>query len=228
MSHYVLSDIHGEIDRFHKMLDLIDFSSEDTLYIIGDVIDRGPEGVALLQEIKNTPNMVLLLGNHEYIMLDYFAPTATEVEIRRWNRNGNEPTLVAWNRLTPEQQEELLSYVRSLPSSLDLTVNQRDFHLVHGFVADNVHDQVWLRPMPDWENPLPGRTVIIGHTKVSSLGRTQEEKEAYLADLAAKGEHLRIRHLPHYIDIDCGCGYFDMPMRNLACLRLEDMAEFYA
>ena len=42
---YCMSDIHGELDRFKAMLDLINFSSDDTLYIIGDVIDRHPGGV---------------------------------------------------------------------------------------------------------------------------------------------------------------------------------------
>ena len=71
MAHYVVADIHGEADRFHAMLEKIQFSDEDTLYIIGDVIDRGPDGIKLLQEIMNTPNMVMLLGNHEYMMLQY-------------------------------------------------------------------------------------------------------------------------------------------------------------
>ena len=43
MAHYVVSDIHGEDDRFHKMLKLIRFSKQDTLYILGDVVDRGAE-----------------------------------------------------------------------------------------------------------------------------------------------------------------------------------------
>ena len=71
MVHYVVADIHGEADRFHAMLEKIRFSDEDTLYIIGDVIDRGPDGIKLLQEIIHTPNMVMLLGNHEYMMLQY-------------------------------------------------------------------------------------------------------------------------------------------------------------
>ena len=52
MSIYVMSDIHGEADLFHAMLEQIGFSESDTLYILGDVIDRGPDGIALLQEIR--------------------------------------------------------------------------------------------------------------------------------------------------------------------------------
>ena len=51
MAHYALSDVHGEGDRFHRMLEKLRFSREDTLYILGDVIDRGPDGIALLREI---------------------------------------------------------------------------------------------------------------------------------------------------------------------------------
>ena len=67
---YCMSDIHGELDRFKAMLDLINFSSDDTLYIIGDVIDRHPGGVEILKIIKDTPNMFMLLGNHEQMCLD--------------------------------------------------------------------------------------------------------------------------------------------------------------
>ena len=58
---YCMSDIHGEIDRFHEMLQLIQFSEEDILYILGDVIDRKPSGVDILREIMDTPNIIMLL-----------------------------------------------------------------------------------------------------------------------------------------------------------------------
>lgn len=38
---YCVSDIHGELDKLERMLELIRFSDADHLYIIGDVIDRG-------------------------------------------------------------------------------------------------------------------------------------------------------------------------------------------
>lgn len=37
---YVISDIHGCYDKYIKMLEKIRFSSEDTLYVLGDVLDR--------------------------------------------------------------------------------------------------------------------------------------------------------------------------------------------
>ena len=40
---YVMSDIHGCYEKYRQMLDLIRFCEEDTLYILGDVVDRGPD-----------------------------------------------------------------------------------------------------------------------------------------------------------------------------------------
>ena len=34
-------------------------------------------------------------------------------------------------------------------------------------------------------------------------------------------------HRDNIIDIDCGCGNLRSEHRRLACLRLDDMAEFY-
>ena len=44
MSTYVMSDFHGRHDLFLRMLEKISFCEEDTLYILGDVADRGPDG----------------------------------------------------------------------------------------------------------------------------------------------------------------------------------------
>lgn len=45
-------------------------------------------------------------------------------------------------------------------------------------------------------------------------------------DLEDRGEHLRILHTPGFVNIDCGCGY-DIPIKALACIRLEDIVEYY-
>lgn len=226
MAHYVLSDIHGEGERFHRMLEKIRFSREDKLYILGDVIDRGPGGIALLREIMASSNMELLLGNHEYMMTRYFAPEAAEVEIRRWNRNGNSPTLAAFLRLTPREREEILSYLQTRKPHILLELPGECFYLVHGFPGENLHDEVWGRPGLEDPNPIPGRTLIIGHTPVLLLGRDAQAQQRYGEALMRSGDHLRILHAPGFLDLDCGCGH-GIPFRALACLRLEDRAEFY-
>lgn len=226
MAHYVISDIHGESDRFHAMLEKIRFTDTDTLYIIGDVVDRGPHGITLLQEIMNTPNMVMMLGNHEYMMLQYMHPEATDIDFRRWNKNGNAPTLEEYYRLTEQEQQTILEFLKGLPTHIELTVNGTTFYLIHGFPGENVHDEVWNRPTMESPNPIPNCQLIIGHTPVRSLTVPKEEREEFTAAMLARGEHIHIYHAEGFIDIDCGCGH-DYPIKALSCLRLEDMEEFY-
>ena len=42
---YVLSDIHGNMANFKSILQQIDLQPEDTLYVLGDVVDRYPDGI---------------------------------------------------------------------------------------------------------------------------------------------------------------------------------------
>lgn len=49
---YLISDIHGELHDFKKLLKKIMFDREkDNLIIMGDIFDRGPDGIRLLEFI---------------------------------------------------------------------------------------------------------------------------------------------------------------------------------
>ena len=67
---YVLSDIHGQKRRFESIMKQINLQPEDTLYVLGDVIDRNPDGIKILRKLMAMPNVKMLLGNHEHMMLD--------------------------------------------------------------------------------------------------------------------------------------------------------------
>ncbi len=229
MATYVMSDLHGEYDAFLALLSQIGFSPRDTLYIVGDVIDRGPDGIKLLQYIRGLPNAALLLGNHELMCLQYLSADADEAIRRRWNRNGNFPTLRGLDALTQSERAELAAYLDALPTQCALRVGGRDFLLVHGFPGENRHDRVWNRPKIDEIPPLPpGTTLIVGHTPVCEYvcPGTDEDMYVYSRKLTESGRHFTILHAPGFIDLDCCAGY-GMSAARLACLRLDDMAEFY-
>ena len=50
---YVLSDIHGQMRRFQSVMKQINLQPEDTLYVLGDVIDRYPDGIKILRQSRN-------------------------------------------------------------------------------------------------------------------------------------------------------------------------------
>lgn len=204
----------------------IAFSDNDRLYILGDVVDRGPDGIALLQEIMEMPNVTMLLGNHEYMMLQYFNPDATEVDYRRWNKNGNAPTLAAFRKLSYGEQDRILNFLKARPAHLRLEVHGKCFYLIHGFPGETIHDEVWNRPELDTPNPVPDCHLIVGHTPVLEFIQPESEQEKFAQELESNGDHLKILHASGFTDIDCCCGY-NLPIKALAGIRLEDMEEFY-
>lgn len=64
---YVISDLHGQFDALIKLLDKIEFGYDDELYILGDVIDRGPKSLECVKWIMEQDNILTLLGNHELL-----------------------------------------------------------------------------------------------------------------------------------------------------------------
>ena len=228
MAVYCLSDVHGKKDVFHRMLEKIHFSDADTLFIIGDVVDRGPFGIELLEETMETPNIIMMLGNHELMLADYYSPEADEIQLRRWDRNRNQFTKAAFLARDPAQQETILQYIRELPVRIDLTVGDREFTLLHGFPGKTDFRTVWNRPTgKEKKSPIPGRTLIIGHTPVPAVLYPSEiDEEKYFRELERTGDFVKILHTPAFLDIDCCCGY-NVVGSTLACLRLDDMQEFY-
>ena len=70
MAIYVTSDAHGHVRALDEALSKISLTSDDTLYVLGDMIDRGPDPVGVIKLVRSLPNARVLKGNHEQIMLD--------------------------------------------------------------------------------------------------------------------------------------------------------------
>ncbi len=232
---YVTSDIHGyPLDGFLRLLEKAGFGDQDTLYVLGDVVDRnGDGGVAMLRWMMRQENVTLIKGNHEAMMLDCDFAFSSDVDLTNmrkatleqeynlllWHRNGCLNTLENMLKLKEEDPEELaklLEYVRSAPLYMELTVPMKRFVLVHGGLNGfdpgkgldeySENDLVWTRPEPD-QRYWEDRMVILGHTPTQYLG----------------GEKGRMFETDTWADIDTGAAGGGSPM----LLRLEDMQPFY-
>ncbi|MCL2739744.1 MAG: metallophosphoesterase [Oscillospiraceae bacterium] len=71
-STYIMSDIHGMGDMLQNMLGPggINFSANDRLIVLGDIMDRGPQSAKVFN-LLDRPNVTILPGNHEKFMLDF-------------------------------------------------------------------------------------------------------------------------------------------------------------
>ena len=53
------------LDKYRKLLKKVNFGPDDTLYVLGDVINRGSDGFKIMLDMARRPNVVNLMGNHE-------------------------------------------------------------------------------------------------------------------------------------------------------------------
>ena len=232
---YVTSDLHGyPLDSFKKLLDSAGFCGDDFLFVLGDVIDRnGDGGVETLLWMMEQPNVELILGNHEDMLLNcrFLFEEVTDESLNnldagqlqhmnQWMLNGSKPTMDTLGRLhkkSPETVADIIDYLWSAPFYDSVALDNGDFFLVHGGI-DNFHpdkpmnhysvkDLLWHRPRAD-ERFFENMTTIMGHTPTSYYGVTDG----------------RAFHTPTWIDIDTGAASGGAPM----LLRLDDMQEFYA
>ena len=68
-----IGDIHGCDRALAALIDLIQPTAEDTLVVLGDVVDRGPgtrQAIEQLLELQQRCKLVFLIGNHEEMMIE--------------------------------------------------------------------------------------------------------------------------------------------------------------
>ncbi len=118
VSLYAIGDIQGCHAEFCQLLDLIGFSPRtDRLWLVGDLVNRGPGSLAVLREVKALgAAATAVLGNHDFHLLTVAAGHA-----RQHRRDTIAPILDAPDR------DELLAWVRTKP----LVVAEDDRLLVH-------------------------------------------------------------------------------------------------
>ena len=228
---YVTSDLHGyPLEKFLDFLNKAGFGEEDYLYILGDVIDRGPDGIKILKWMMSQHNVQLILGNHEAMLLacDFLFDEITEESIdnltgsklstyRTWVSNSGQVTLDALMATRRSEIKYILEYLREAPLYDSLTVNGRDFLLVHsglgGFRKDKKMseyiptDLLWTRPSMN-ARYFDDITVVLGHTPTVCYGPEYMGK-------AVKTET--------WVNVDVGVGLGQDPV----LLRLDDMQFIY-
>lgn len=240
---YVLSDIHGQADAFFDILEQINFNDNDVLYILGDIVDRGPKIFEVFDYIEDKPNIHLLMGNHEKMMLDFLDSMGDDIgyengkvysrlvrsNYRLWIGNGGMITYDYLLAKDKKYQENFIKKIKKLPYYKIIDVNNQKYILCHArpvfYQLDGVenptiedmlnaisiapeYEILWNRDLTQYHTP-DGYKVIHGHSPVQyAFGEDDITKYSY----------------DEFINIDCGCA----GKYRLACLRLEDMKEFYS
>ncbi len=228
---YVTSDIHGyPFEKFREMLESVNFSADDFLYVLGDVIDRGDDGIKILRWIMLQPNVQLILGNHEAMMLGsrFVFDEITEKSVNdltgskldaysSWVANGGQKTIDALKIMRSSELEYIFEYLEEAPLIEAVSVNGRDFILTHSGLGNfrkdkklseyTPEDLLWTRPDINTEY-FDGITTVFGHTPTVFYGEEYKGRAVFTDT---------------WINIDTGAATGLCPM----LLRLDDMKEFY-
>lgn len=70
MATYAIGDIQGGYNEFRRLLDLINFNAKDKLWLVGDIVNRGPDSLLVLRFLRTiSDKIVAVLGNHDLHLL---------------------------------------------------------------------------------------------------------------------------------------------------------------
>ena len=228
---YVISDLHGyPLEKFKMLLEKAEFSNNDFLYILGDVIDRnGDGGVEMLRWLMEQDNIELLLGNHEAMLLScafvFDEITNDSIDslideklsfLEVYTQNGGGVTLKHLKEFPSETLGDILDYLRDAPLYEAITVGDNDFILVHAGLGNfrpdkklsaySTDELIWERPNIT-DNYFDDIITVFGHTPTLYYGKEHDGK---------------IIKTKTWIDIDIGASRGREPV----LLRLDDFKEF--
>lgn len=222
---YVVSDIHGNHDLLVDLLRKIKFSRNDTLFVIGDIIDKGKDVPKLFElffeRIKN--NVVLLAGNHEYDFVKFMTKLIKN-DVSDEELVENAKKYLEIDSITIQDIDNIMN--------LPYYYEGDDFLLVHaGVPFDEKGEMIPLDQAPlenlvydrkfkdaDFLPQLP-KCVIFGHTPTFYIS-DKKGKILKFQKPNTKGNSIK-----DYYKIDVDTGNYVTGI--LGCLRLDDMQEFY-
>lgn len=221
---YVMSDVHGCYDKYIRMLQKIDLKQDDQLYVLGDVVDRGPDGIKLLLDIGTRDNVILLRGNHDdiaYYILGCYLNRANkkdsfQKEIRDWLSDGGDTTARQFLLCDEKDKAAALKVIEDALYYVEIKVGNNTFLLSHTVPEKELMEPIEACPLREflWGEPdydemyFEDKMLITGHTPTG------------LIDPEYKG---RIWTGNNHIAVDCGAVYGN----SLGCLCLDTMDEFY-
>lgn len=106
MATYAIGDVQGCFDPLQALLDIVSFNpAHDRLWFVGDLVNRGPQSLAVLRYIKSLGDVAtVVLGNHDLHLI---------LLAEGFGRANKEDTL--GEILTAPDREVLLAWLRAQP-----------------------------------------------------------------------------------------------------------------
>lgn len=224
MATYACADLHGCLDVWKQIQKFL--KQDDTIYVLGDCGDRGPQPWETIKEVLKDSRAIYLKGNHEQMLIDVMEDYLIYGDFVYDSAsllfsNGGQETALGW--LEEDYRRDWKNLIKNLPIYKIYTNSEGDkIYLTHagftpkleqfGFKLPSEHDLLWDRKHfnDNWlgeENAY----IIHGHTPVLFFNEPNNEIVYYCDG--------------HKINLDCGTVFSSN--HKIGILNLDTFDEHY-
>jgi len=225
MRKFVFSDLHGDGIVYKSIMSYLDNIKKEEdieIYINGDLIDRGPDSLDMLLDIKRRiedgEKIIYLAGNHEQMMYDIFEKRKKGIYVpiyNTWFLNGGMVTdklLETKFNYDKDKIFEIVEFISNLKiyHKFSETIDYKNIVLVHAACPILVKDECDIRVKDKddtieyalWtrvNNPGYHFRCRIGHDSyITIVGHTpNDSKNGFIYNISED-----------YLNIDGGCSYY--------------------
>ncbi len=229
---FVIGDIHGKKEKYLEMLEKLNPSETDAVFVLGDVIGIGDDGIEILKDMMYRANIFPVLGEQEYLARELF-PLISEAKtvedagallsgekaelFGKWLTMKSEKTIKDFLALDEENKESIIDYLTEFAPYEQVEAGGKSFVLVHagidgfeeGKSLDEYDEKAFVFAETDYQRAyFPDSYLITGHTPTALIDRQCTGK------VYSKKRHLAI---------DCGVAYGG----RLAAVCLDKLKVYY-
>ena len=181
-SRWIVPDVHGCVKTLQVLVERqLRLGKYDKLYLLGDYIDRGPDGKGVIDYIRHLQKeeyeVFCLKGNHEDLCIKAFEADqkkrlfgAKHTEQKEWEAVGAAETLKSFGVKHPREiPQDYIDWMKACPACIEL----EDYILVHagmnfdiGNPFEDEHSMMWTRHFKVDYGKSHGKKIIHGHIPV--------------------------------------------------------------
>ena len=229
---YVMGDIHGCKDKYDDMLEQLKPQELDAVFVLGDVIDEGDDGIAILNDMMYRANIYPVLGEREYYAKK-FLPLIAEKgdaekalaslegedreQLAKWLSMKSGKTIADFLALSEEGREDLLDYLEEFAAFEEIECKGKKFVLTHAGIDNHEDRDLYEHEEEDFifaetdygKAYFKDAFLVTGHTPTVAIDKKLFGKPY------AKNKHLAI---------DGGCGFGG----KLIAICLDTLKVYYA
>lgn len=210
---YLISDIHGNLEAFKRLLAEAEFSNDDNLFVVGGIVDNGHESIELIKDLMLRDNVFPIMGYHEFSLLRFLKnmqkkangeeiSSKSNEAVLKWFSDGGAETAQKVLELPEEERDAICDYLEDMDVFLELEIDDVSYVLAPGgirhYSSDKELEDYDYKDMintkeADTNISIPGVTLVTGAFPL------RNDDGSLVAQITVK---------PGHIMLDCGaaCG----------------------